>query len=391
MKRILVALIILGIASMTIGGTFADFSDMEVSPNNFVQTGNIDLKVVKCGDCWHALPGEEFTDDEPWGTGLGYCFDITELQECPKPCDCGGGCDYGGGCDCDPGCDCNRVYRCNLKVWNAGSHPGSSYVHLKIIEDSASVARKTHVKISYDINNDGDFKDPGETIEGRLADLACHHIPAEPTVWPLEENAVHRLSIEVYFDRICSKTFTLKFDTEFILLSGFYSDTEKCHNSFTRAEPELGGTPCFWGSCWAIMEYGKCNLVTWFREIVADSEWFADVTITGNLNVDYWTMWVILQDGGWGYLGAVNQFRAQYLATRLNTMPDSPRLGLGTVHDITSIPGASSYFDYDSGTLEQIVDTIESKAEGGIFTAPPSKYNILIMKNICDALNQVKI
>jgi hypothetical protein len=252
-------------------------------------------------------------------------------------------------------------------------------VHLKITEDSAGVACKTHVKISYDINDDGDFKDPGETIEGRLSDLACRNIPAEPTVWPLEENAVRRLSIEVYFD------------TEFILLSCFYSDTEQCHNSFIRGAPELGGTPCFWRGCEAISKYGKDNIVTWFREIVGDSEWFADVTITGNLNTDYWKMWGILQGGGWGYSGAVNQFRAQYLATRLNTMPDPPRLGLGTVHDITSIPGASSYFGYDSGTLQEIIETIESKAEGEIFTAPPSKNNILIMKDVCDALNNVDI
>jgi hypothetical protein len=264
-------------------------------------------------------------------------------------------------------------------------------VHLKIIEDPAGVASKTHVKISYDINNDGDFKDPEETVEGWLADLACHLIPAEPTVWPLAENAVRRLSIEVYFDKTCPKTFTLKFDTEFILLSCFYSDTEKCHNSFIRGARERGGTPGFWGGCGAIKEYGKDNLVTWFREIVADSEWFTDVTITGNLYVDYNKMLGILQGGGWGYSGAVKKFRAQYLATRLNTMPDPPRLGLSTVHGITSIPGASSYFGYNTGTLQEIIETIESKAEGEIFTAPPSKDNILIMKDVCDALNNVDI
>lgn len=376
MKRILVALIVLSVALMGVGSTFADFSDVEVS-RNFAQTGNIDLKVVKYDDNWNSIPGVDFTDDEPWGAGLVSCFDIPDLQVYPE------------------------IYPCNLLVWNAGSLPGNAYVHLKIVEDLASVASKTWVKIGYDINNDGDFGDAGETIEGWLADLACHHIPSVPT-WPLEENAVHRLSIEVYFDGSCPSGFTLAFDTEFILLSGFYCDTEKSHSSFTRVVSEDGGTPGFWSSPGAVNKYGKDNIVTWFRQIVDNpgySKWFADVTITGDLDTDYDIMCSILKNvGGGGYEGRVNQFRAHYLAARLNTKPTPPRLALGTVHNITHVPvdgnyiDASIYFGYDSGTLGQIITTIESKeTDGDIFHEPPSKDNILIMKDVCDALNNVKI
>jgi hypothetical protein len=98
-------------------------------------------------------------------------------------------------------------------------------------------------------------------------------------------------------------------------------------------------------------------------------------------------MVTILDDtGANGYKGAVNQFRLQYLATRLNAL--SGRLGLATVHDISGVRDAEAYFGYGSGTLSQIIDTIEAKeTDGEIFKAPPIRYQILAMKSVCDMLN----
>jgi len=150
---------------------------------------------------------------------------------------------------------------------------------------------------------------------------------------------------------------------------------------------EEGGTPGFWSSPAAVMKFGTAQLASWFRTIVLDSKWFEDTLAVGTDQEVYDAMIFILKNtGAKAYTGAVNQFRCQYLATRLNAM--SGRLGLGTVHDISGVYGAAACFGYSSGTLSQIISTIESKeTDGLIFTAPPSRDDVLIMKSVCDMLN----
>jgi hypothetical protein len=91
--------------------------------------------------------------------------------------------------------------------------------------------------------------------------------------------------------------------------------------------------------------------------------------------------------GAKDYGGMVNQFRAQYMATNLNTMTDPPRLQLGTTHDISDIKGAEDYFGYASGTLAKIIAFIEGEADGDIFSKPPTKDEMEIMKDVCEKLN----
>ena len=151
---------------------------------------------------------------------------------------------------------------------------------------------------------------------------------------------------------------------------------------------ELGGNPCFWNGPAAVKKYGKSEIVSWFKDIVLASAWYEDNLASGSNDDVYDKMVAILKSGGANsYNGMVKKFRAQYLATRLNTMTDPPRLQLSTIHDISGINGAKDYFGYESGTLSQIIATIESKADGGIFAEPPTKDEIEIMKNVCDTLN----
>lgn len=355
MKRILLVLIILAMVTMSIGSTVASFSDIEVSPDNVVQTGNIDLKVVKRDLNWNPISGVDFTDDEPWGYGLERCFFVEQPQA-------------------------GQIYQCNLEVWNSGSQDGDAYIHLKIIEDLPlpGVAPITWVRIWYDINNSGG-EDSGEIIEGTLSDLACQHLPQSPTVWPLTANAVRQLAIQVQFTGSLPGSASLLFDTEFILLSGYLTDTEKSHSYFNKAE--LGGTPGFWRSPRAVTLYGQDNLETWFRQIVTSSAWF-DSTLSG-----YSAMCDILKaPAGNSYEDMVAKFRSQYLATLLNTKTVPARLGLGTSHDISGINGAGAFFGYPSGTLTQIISTIEAKASETL-----NKGEVEIMKDVCDALNNLDI
>ncbi len=358
MKRIMLLLIITAIALASAGGTVAGFSDIEISLNNFVQTGNIDIKVVKRDANWDPIPGVVFTDDEPWGFGLEHCFDIPDAED-------------------------ETPYTSNLLVWNAGTQDGDAYLHLVIVEDPDGVASDTWVKIWYDINNNTS-EDSGETVEGWLADLASQHLPGAPD-WPLEANTIRQVTIEMEFQNLPGN-FTLIVDTEFILLSGFFSDTEKCR-SFFGAEHELGGTPGFWRNR-ALTVYGQTQLQIWFGEIVTtDSDWFNDPPDSPT----YFTMLGILkQPSGNDYEDKVGKFRSQYLATLLNEK--SGRLGKNTRHELWL--AAETYLGFSpppAPKLSQIIDAIEGKENGDIFTPDPSAGNIELMKDVCDALNNLDI
>ena len=61
MRKIVLALIVvLAIATASVGSTLADFSDIEPSHDNYINTGSLDLKVAVADECW--VPGV-FHDD----------------------------------------------------------------------------------------------------------------------------------------------------------------------------------------------------------------------------------------------------------------------------------------------------------------------------------------
>ncbi len=117
------------------------------------------------------------------------------------------------------------------------------------------------------------------------------------------------------------------------------------------------------------------------------SAWFSDVTVSDDPVIDYEIMRYILRNvGGGSYEGKVNQFRAQYLATRLNAI--SGQLSPRGWHDISAIGGLEGY--RSPLWLADIISMIESRAEGDIFTPGPPGDQIEVMKDLCEALNELR-
>jgi len=147
-----------------------------------------------------------------------------------------------------------------------------------------------------------------------------------------------------------------------------------------------GGTPGFWSSKSALNKFSMATLAGWFNDIVLDSAWFEDSLVSSNNAIAYSRMVAILKNTGGGtYEETVGGFQSQYLATRLNAK--SGYIPLPSVHVVTSIAGAEVYFGFASGTLATIIATIESKADGAILLPPPAQSDLLIMKAVCDRLN----
>ncbi len=344
MRNIILAVVaICSLAVAGIGDMFASFGDIETSQGNYIDMADLDLKVN----------GEDDHD-------VDILFNITNGMICtiypssPSP----------------------------IPLWNEGCVDGTLYLHIKNLVGPNSLSQNVNMEIWYD----DDW-----VTKGSLYDLACQqielgHMPGN--------GMIMEVSMELHATGGASGE-CLTFDVAFELFDSCgFSDIETSQGNYFGLGAELGGTPGFWSSPAAVRQYGKFNLALWFRSIVLSSAWFEDELAEGTDDEVYTRMKDILKEtGAAGYQGAVNQFRSQYLATRLNTMPDPPRLGLHVEHNITSIPNengyvdASDYFGYEIGTLQEIINTIESKASGDIFTPQPKRPDILIMMAVCDALN----
>ena len=97
MKSIFLSVVIVcALAISGIGGTLATWSDSEVSFDNTISTGSVDLLV-------------NGADDEPWGTGVPAVVSIVDMIPCTWY--------YGGA----------------VELWDAGQHPGTStaWIHIK--------------------------------------------------------------------------------------------------------------------------------------------------------------------------------------------------------------------------------------------------------------------
>jgi hypothetical protein len=344
---LMVLLIAIGLAAPMVGGTFASFSDIVISEGNYIDTADLDLKVNGKDD----LEVETF-------------FDISDGQLCttytssPSP----------------------------IPLTNEGTVDGPLYLHIKNLIGPDSLSQYVDMEIWYD--------DSWVTKES-LYNIACQQIG-------LGQMPADGISKEVRMELHASGGApgeSLTFDIAFELFSACgYSDIETSRGNYFGLRPELGGSPGFWSSPGAKKKYGTSNMASWFRIIVLSSAWFEDTLASGNDDEVYSKMWDILKKtGDGGYEERVDMFRRQYLATRLNTMTDPSRLELGTQHNITNVPNnggyidASDYFGFDIGTLQHIIDTIESKADGCIFNPPPQQSDILLMKCVCEALDQVWI
>lgn len=362
LRTLLILLMVIGVGLPVVGGTLASWSDSETMEDNYIETGSLDLLVAKCGDNW-TNPGS-FSDDGPWGTGLSNCFDIPKLET-------------------------GDVYSSYLLLWNAGTTDGRAYLHIKNVAGSPSLAGSTGIKIYYGSGGNNGDTDLPEVARGTIAGLDSQEI--ELGVLPKETTRKLKLELEA---TAASAGDSLSFDISFELIELLpagqriaWADTEFSPNSLQMAA-EPGGLTAFWSGSQATSQYGKSEIVGWFRETASSSNWFTDIALTGNDDQDYKTLAGILKSAGAGEM--VKQFRAQYMATRLNIMASPPRLQRGTVHNITTIKGAEDYFGYANAPLGKIIITIENSARGDI-SSPSSKAKLEMMKKVCDDLNNCRL
>ncbi|UCD22053.1 MAG: hypothetical protein JSW22_08600, partial [Chloroflexota bacterium] len=200
-KSLLVVLI--AVASLVlagVGGTFATWSDSEVSEGNYIETGSVDLMIAKCDEDWQN-PGP-FKDDTPYGVGLDRCFDTSLL----------------------PG-----TYTCYSLLWNAGCVDADAYLHIKV-SDGNGLAGNTTMSVWYDHDGDPDTS-PLLVASDTVADLHCH----EFMLGPLPAGAVRPLKLEAEYVGPCP-TRSLSFDIVFELIDGGFADSEISQNHFSAPE-----------------------------------------------------------------------------------------------------------------------------------------------------------
>lgn len=149
--------------------------------------------------------------------------------------------------------------------------------------------------------------------------------------------------------------------------------------TITLIQCDEGGTIGFWGRWDRHSWLTQADVDGWLREIDTGSEWLVE-DMDGNGVVDVVDMKAMFDRKK----PANNLFLAHYLATRLNG--ESGRLRMVGVHNVMGYD-TDNYLGLANpaaATLAQIIDAIEAKHG----TAEP-KFEV--MKNVCDALNNLLI
>ena len=187
-KTLLAVVIMLSLATMAVGSTVAGFSDTERSLN-VIETASLDLLVAK--------ENGTFREDQPWGVGLEPVFYI----DCAEICE---------------------TYVTNLFLWNIGSTDGTARLHIRLTEDTASIADTTTLRILY-----GNPADPILDITQSLQSLDCSPV----TLGPLPAEEIRQLRLEIHpnvGEGENAVPFELEFSIEFQLVQvgHSYSDTE---------------------------------------------------------------------------------------------------------------------------------------------------------------------
>ena len=210
-KLLAISLLVVGTLVLAgISGTLATWSDSEVSYDNIIETGSVDLLVAKCDIDW-TNPGT-FKDDTPYGVGLDACFDTSLM----------------------PG-----NYTCYSLLWNAGCVDAKAYLHIKTVSDSDALSGYTIMSIWYD--DDGlPNTAPVLAASDTIADLDCHEIE----LGDLPAEAVRPVKMQIEYVGPCP-TSGLSFDIVFELVSkdpvveslGFktygFADSEISQNTFS--------------------------------------------------------------------------------------------------------------------------------------------------------------
>lgn len=144
---------------------------------------------------------------------------------------------------------------------------------------------------------------------------------------------------------------------------------------------ELGGTPGFWGSWDSHNTYTEGEILGFLAGIGGPPGWLYGTTGINEMEA-------VFAAGEAEHATMEAKFLRQYLATRLNDRAD--RLYPGTFH-LFSIYDPGNYLGLDgAGTLPDIIDAIEDKYPAPD-EEPPSEGQFELMKDICDALNNLEI
>jgi len=145
----------------------------------------------------------------------------------------------------------------------------------------------------------------------------------------------------------------------------------------------LSGTPGYWQN-WD-QHYTCAELTAWLQAIDADSHWLVpDKDNNGTINCYDWD--AIRAAGTGGGTTMYDRFIMHYCATRLNV--EAGRQHLNAAHDVSGIDEYNylGLVDPTSAKLSEIIDAIESK-----YDTSPSDDEFEIMKDICVALNELRI
>lgn len=143
--------------------------------------------------------------------------------------------------------------------------------------------------------------------------------------------------------------------------------------TFTQAE---AGTVGFWRNWEAHKTYPKEEIETWLAAIAADSDWLSATTVE--------EMEDVFKDGLGKKATPESRFLAQYLATRLNA--EANLLCGEASHDFSSLDPDDYLGLGGQATLNEIIAAIESK-----FDTSPTDAAFNVMKDVCDALNNLEI
>lgn len=150
---------------------------------------------------------------------------------------------------------------------------------------------------------------------------------------------------------------------------------------YTEGPPgqvDLGGTIGFWKNWNKHKTYTKAEIEGWLATIDGASDWLGPCIVDGMVS--------LIKDATGKGTTMEKMFLAQYLALRLDV--ESERISATGTHDVSKLD-LTNYLGLTSpsaATVAEITTAIESKY--GTF---PSRAQFEIMKNICDALNNLWI
>jgi len=167
-----------------------------------------------------------------------------------------------------------------------------------------------------------------------------------------------------------------------------WSDTLPIEGTITTGEWDDGGGIGFWKNWNKHNTYEQSQIEGWLQIIDGNSTWLGPTTAESMV---VWLTWGDENSAS----NMTNKFLGHYLATKLNMETEPlPRLDPDREHDITIVDGYQ-YLGLDnpsSATVSEIVEAVEGKYPS---KSPPQEEptydQFEVIKNICDALNNLEI